>query len=208
MAKIDSFLREMVKLGGSDLHLCSEMAPKTRIHGDLTPLPFPPIPAAEMLGIMEEIATHEKWSWFLENKDQDFAYEIPGLARFRVNFMYNHFGPGAVLRIIPTNIKAERDVREQDVAPADTAARRPQLSAPRLSRTLQWLRESSNALLCVLNLFVGIPLGSIIAMTLLASGFCCQRQGYSRAAKWLNSLCFVINVLSITVSVITFMNSN
>ena len=111
MAKIDSFLREMVKLGGSDLHLCSEMAPKTRIHGDLTPLPFPPIPAAEMLGIMEEIATHEKWSWFLENKDQDFAYEIPGLARFRVNFMYNHFGPGAVLRIIPTNIKTIDDLK-------------------------------------------------------------------------------------------------
>ena len=116
--------------------------------------------------------------------------------------------PGAVLRIIPTNIKAERDVREQDVAPAETAARRPQVSVPSLSRTLQWLRESSNALLCVLNLFVGIPLGSIIAMTLLASGFCCRRQGYPRAAKWLYSLCFVVNVLSITVSVITFMNSD
>lgn len=106
------------------------------------------------------------------------------------------------------DVGAERDVREQDVAPAETAARRPQLSAPSLSRTLQWLRESSNALLCVLNLFVGIPLGSIIAMTLLASGFCCRRQGYPRAAKWLYSLCFVVNVLSITVSVIKFMNSD
>ena len=108
------------------------------------------------------------------------------------------------------DVRAERDVRdgrEQAVVPAETA-QRPQPSAPHLSRPLQWLRESSNALLCVLNLFVGIPLGSIIAMTLLASGFCCQRQGYSRAATWLNSLCFVINVLSITVSVITFMNSN
>ena len=106
------------------------------------------------------------------------------------------------------DVGAERDVREQDVSPAETAARRPQLSAPSLSRMLQWLRESSNALLCVLNLFVGIPLGSIIAMTLLASGFCCRRQGYPRAAKWLYNLCFVVNVLSITVSVITFMNSD
>ena len=73
------------------------------------------------------------------------------------------------------DVGAERDVREQDVASAETAARRPQLSAPSLSRTLQWLRESSNALLCVLNLFVGIPLGSIIAIALLASGFCCRR---------------------------------
>lgn len=73
------------------------------------------------------------------------------------------------------DVGAERDVREQDVAPAETAARRPQLSAPRLSRTLQWLREFNNALLCGLNLFVGIPLGSIIAIALLASGFCCRR---------------------------------
>ena len=108
------------------------------------------------------------------------------------------------------DVRAERDVRdgrEQAVVPAETA-QRPQPSAPHLSRPLQWLRESSNALLCVLNLFVGIPLGSIIAMTLLASGFCCRRQGYPRAAKWLYSLCFVVNVLSITVSVITFMNSD
>ncbi|MGN0879607.1 MAG: hypothetical protein ACI4WT_09180 [Oligosphaeraceae bacterium] len=108
------------------------------------------------------------------------------------------------------DVRAERDVRddrERGVVPAETAPL-PQPSAPHLSRTLQWLRESSNVLLCVLNLFVGIPLGSIIAMTLLASGFCCQRQGYPRAAKWLNSLCFVVNVLSITVSVITFMNSD
>lgn len=105
MARIDTFLREMVKLGGSDLHLCSEMPPKTRIHGDLTPLNFPAIPANEMLDILQEIATQEKWQWFLENKDQDFAYEIPDLARFRVNYMNNHFGPGAVLRIIPTKIK-------------------------------------------------------------------------------------------------------
>lgn len=105
MAKIDAFLKAMVQLGGSDLHLCSTMQPKTRIHGDLTALDFPAISADEMLGIMEEITTQEKWQWFLENKDQDFAYEIPGLARFRVNFMNNHFGPGAVLRIIPTKIK-------------------------------------------------------------------------------------------------------
>lgn len=106
------------------------------------------------------------------------------------------------------DVGAERDVREQDVAPAETAARRPHPSAPSLSRTLQWLREFNNALLCGLNLFVGIPLGSIIAIALLTSGFCCRRQGYPRAAKWLYNLCFVVNVLSITVSVITFMNSD
>ena len=102
--KIDAYLRDMVNLGGSDLHLCSTMKPKTRVHGDLTELNYPEISPEEMLDIFHEICTQEKFDWFMENKDQDLAYEIPGLARFRVNLMNNHFGPGAVLRTIPTKI--------------------------------------------------------------------------------------------------------
>ena len=105
MAKIDEFLRDMVGKGGSDLHLCSTLPPKTRIHGELTPLDFPAISPEEMEDILHEIATDAKWDWYKENLDQDFAYEIPGLARFRVNYLFNHFGPGAILRIIPTRIK-------------------------------------------------------------------------------------------------------
>ena len=105
MAKIDEFLLAMMERNGSDLHLCSTQPPKIRVHGDLEPLPVPPISAEEMYDILKEIASDGKWSWFEENLDQDFAYEIPGVARFRVNYMNNHFGPGAVLRIIPTRIQ-------------------------------------------------------------------------------------------------------
>ena len=105
MPKIDAFLRTMIEKGGSDLHLCSCMKPKIRVHGQLQPLDVPEISPAEMKDILYEIAAPlKKWDWFVKNKDQDFAYEIEGLARFRVNYMYNHFGPGAVLRVIPTRI--------------------------------------------------------------------------------------------------------
>ena len=104
MARIDDFLLAMVERGGSDLHLCSGLPPKIRVHGDLEPLDEPPITADEMAGILHEVCPEEKWEWYNENRDQDFAYEIRNVARFRVNYMFNHFGPGAVLRVIPTKI--------------------------------------------------------------------------------------------------------
>lgn len=115
MAKIDAFLRAMVSEHGSDLHLASTLPPKIRVHGDLMPLDVPPIYPDEMLEILHEITPEHKWQWYMENMDQDFAYEIPGLARFRVNYMFNHFGPGAVLRIIPTKILTLEQLHLPDV---------------------------------------------------------------------------------------------
>ena len=104
MAKIDEFLRALVEQGGSDLHLCSTQPPKIRVHGSLEALPVPPIPPEEMEAILKEITPEAKWNWYKSNLDEDFAYELTGVARFRVNYMNNYFGPGAVLRVIPTKI--------------------------------------------------------------------------------------------------------
>ncbi|MBR6371603.1 MAG: type IV pilus twitching motility protein PilT [Victivallales bacterium] len=106
MAKLNDLLRKMVESGGSDLHLCSTLPPKIRVHGTLTPIPGePPIFPEEMTEILKEIAPPQRWAWYEENLDMDYAHEIPGLARFRVNYMHNFFGPGAVMRVIPTKIK-------------------------------------------------------------------------------------------------------
>lgn len=112
MARIDDFLRNMVSQGGSDLHLCATLPPKIRVHGHLTPIAGEaPISPEEMRTILGEIAPRRKWEWYLENLDQDFAYEIPGMARFRVNYLNNYYGMAAVLRIIPTKIKTLEDLR-------------------------------------------------------------------------------------------------
>ena len=103
-ARIDAFLRTMVEQQGSDLHLTSGQPPKIRVHGNLEPLSVPPISAEEMMGLLQECCPPVKWEWFLENKDMDYAYEVEGVARFRVNYLFNQFGPGAVLRQIPTKI--------------------------------------------------------------------------------------------------------
>ncbi|NLF19707.1 MAG: type IV pilus twitching motility protein PilT [Lentisphaerae bacterium] len=104
MARIDDFLKALMEKKGSDLHLCSGLPPKIRIHGRLEPLPEEPISAEQMLDILHEICPKDRWEHYRSNLDMDFAYELRGLARFRVNYMNNHYGPGAVLRIIPTKI--------------------------------------------------------------------------------------------------------
>jgi twitching motility protein PilT len=53
---------------------------------------------------LKEICPARKWQDFLDRKDLDLAHEIPGTARFRANFLYNHWGQGAVFRQIPSKI--------------------------------------------------------------------------------------------------------
>jgi twitching motility protein PilT len=111
MAKIDEFLKSLMERKGSDLHLCSDLPPKIRVHGRLEALEKQPaIPPEQMRDILHEICPEEKWQHYCTNLDMDFAYELRGLARFRVNYMHNHYGPGAVLRIIPTKILTIEDL--------------------------------------------------------------------------------------------------
>jgi twitching motility protein PilT len=56
--------------------------------------------------LLKEICPPKRWAEFLERRDLDLAHEIPGLARFRANFLCNHWGQAAVLRQIPAKILA------------------------------------------------------------------------------------------------------
>jgi len=105
MPAIDRYLEEVMALDGSDLHLCVGLPPKIRIHGDLEPMDDPPLTEERMIEMLREICPPEKWDHFVENLDLDFAYEIPDVARFRCNYFRNHFGTGAVFRLIPARVK-------------------------------------------------------------------------------------------------------
>ena len=111
MAAIDSLLRSMLEKGGSDLHLTIGLPPKSRISGNLIPLTDTPVSADYMATLLKEICPPARWAQFLEKKDLDLAHEIPGLARFRANYLYNHWGQGAVLRQIPSKILSFDDLK-------------------------------------------------------------------------------------------------
>jgi twitching motility protein PilT len=87
--------------GASDLHLTCGEPPKFRIHGELFPADEEPLTNDRLSEIMQEIVTEEQWRLFCKDHDFDFAYAIPGYARFRTNFLYEYKGLGTVLRMIP-----------------------------------------------------------------------------------------------------------
>jgi twitching motility protein PilT len=102
MAQIDQFLRVLAEQGGSDLHLTTGSPPLMRLHGHLQPFKFRELSAKDMETLVYEIMEEDWRMRFLDTMDFDFAYEIEGLARFRVNVFWQRKGLGAVFRTIPS----------------------------------------------------------------------------------------------------------
>ena len=105
MAWIDALFKRMVELEASDLHMTSGNKPMLRLHGDMVTMEECPVLAPDqMKQVLMEIAPKVNRTQFEAEFDTDFAYEIPGLARFRSNFFVDNKGPGAVFRVIPEEI--------------------------------------------------------------------------------------------------------
>ena len=104
-ASIDELLREQMTRNASDLHLRSGDLPLMRVHGDIVRLDDREIQTPESLGAMlHSIMPERNRREFHEINDTDFAYEIDGLGRFRVNALLERHGPAAVFRAIPSKI--------------------------------------------------------------------------------------------------------
>lgn len=111
MPAIDHMLRSMRAKDGSDLHLLVGQPPRARISGSLvTMADFPAITPEQMDPMLKEICPPHRWEHYLKHRDLDFAYEIEGLARFRVNYLYNAWGQAAVFRQIPATIQTFDDL--------------------------------------------------------------------------------------------------
>lgn len=105
MAAIDGFLRQMVDAGASDLHLASGFHPYLRLSGSMVEQKnWPVLNAAQITALIREVAPADRFRQFEEEMDADFAYEIPQVSRFRANVFQDRYGPGMVLRTIPTKI--------------------------------------------------------------------------------------------------------
>jgi twitching motility protein PilT len=104
MAKIDSLFKLMKQQGASDLHISTGAPPLFRLHGEMEKLNYPPLTDQQARGLLFEILTKEQLEAFEETRDLDFAYALPGVARFRGNLMETHRGVAGVFRIIPTKV--------------------------------------------------------------------------------------------------------
>ena len=101
LPSIDELLTEIVGQGASDLHLSPGQPVRARIDGDLKPLGFETPTAERLRELLAEIVPPGRREELLDERDADFAYEITGVARFRVNLFRDRLGMGAVLRQIP-----------------------------------------------------------------------------------------------------------
>jgi twitching motility protein PilT len=94
----------MTDLGASDLHVIAGSQPILRIRGDMERVKYRMLDDNELTAMLYEVTPEDKIKMFEETGDIDFAYEIPGLARFRANFFRQLNGIGAVFRLIPSTI--------------------------------------------------------------------------------------------------------
>src|SRR3989449_4421514 len=102
---LSELLKKMIEMGGSDLHITTNSAPRVRVHGRLRPLDMPPLTAADTKSLAYSVLTDAQKHRFEENLELDFSFGLKNLARFRGNVFNQRGAVGAVFRTIPWEIK-------------------------------------------------------------------------------------------------------
>lgn len=108
---IDQILHRMMAVGSSDVHLSADAYPYWRVDGEMDPITGekllePAFLEAQIKSIMPEA----NWEEFCRRNDTDFAYEVSGLSRFRVNVFRDRKGVGTVMRNIPFDIPSAKQL--------------------------------------------------------------------------------------------------
>ena len=103
-ADLDQLLEQLMTSGGSDLHLRVGQPPLFRKDGRLVRLQEDPCDVDRIQAMLESVIPPQDEEKYATKGDADFAYEIPDVARFRVNAARDRGGPMAVLRVIPSVI--------------------------------------------------------------------------------------------------------
>jgi twitching motility protein PilT len=101
---ISELLAFSVKNKASDLHLSAGLPPMIRVHGDVRRINLPPLEHKDVHGMIYDIMNDSQRKVFDENLECDFSFDLPGLARFRVNAFNQERGASAVLRTIPSRV--------------------------------------------------------------------------------------------------------
>ncbi len=110
MVTVDQLLYTTVHHSGSDLHLKADSPPLVRIHGDLIQLDMDPMTPEDTRYLAYSVLSETQRARFDEELELDFAYEIPGLARFRGNIYQQRNAVQAAFRVIPLHIQTMEDL--------------------------------------------------------------------------------------------------
>ncbi len=107
---ITELLAFSAKNGASDLHLSAGLPPMIRVDGDVRRINLPAMEHKEVHALIYDIMNDKQRKDFEEFFETDFSFEVPGVARFRVNAFNHNRGAGAVFRTIPSKVLTMEDL--------------------------------------------------------------------------------------------------
>jgi twitching motility protein PilT len=107
---ITELLAFSAKQGASDLHLSSGLPPMIRVDGDVRRINLPALDHKQVHALIYDIMNDKQRKDYEEFLETDFSFEVPGVARFRVNAFNQNRGSGAVFRTIPSKVLSMDDL--------------------------------------------------------------------------------------------------
>jgi twitching motility protein PilT len=113
--QVKSILQEMIDRDASDLHLKVGVAPSARVDGSLVRLDFDPPTPQDMADLVQHVLTPAQRDQFETTREVDFAFGVPGLARFRANFYVQRGSVAMVFRQVPVEIKPLEELGLPDI---------------------------------------------------------------------------------------------
>ncbi|OWY41067.1 twitching motility protein PilT [Xenophilus sp. AP218F] len=102
--EISELLAFTVKNKASDLHLSAGLPPMIRVNGDIRRINLPPMDHHDVHDMVYDIMNDYQRKTFEDTYECDFSFELPGIARFRVNAFVQNRGMAAVFRVIPSKV--------------------------------------------------------------------------------------------------------
>ena len=112
---ITELLAFTAQQNASDLHLSAGLPPMIRVDGDIRRINVPPMDHAQVQSLIYDIMNDQQRRDYEDQLETDFSFEVPGIARFRVNAFNQNRGAGAVFRTIPSTILSLEELGMPDV---------------------------------------------------------------------------------------------
>ena len=108
-------ITDLLAFGGknkaSDLHLSAGLPPMIRVHGDIRRINLPEMSSEEVGQMITSVMNDQQRKLYQQNMETDFAFELPNVARFRVNAFTSNRGPAAVFRTVPSTVLTLEDLK-------------------------------------------------------------------------------------------------
>ena len=109
--QITDLLAFGVKNRASDLHLSADLSPMIRVHGDIRRINLPEMNSEEVGQMITSVMNDHQRKLYQQNLETDFSFELPNVARFRVNAFMTQRGPAAVFRTVPNLVMSLDDIK-------------------------------------------------------------------------------------------------